>query len=608
MLNVLVVYDVPGWAYYYESLALKRHAPADVRVRLAGFSRSGGGTDEQHAAALDGVLGNEPPDILFLLCHHQASRVRWALVHRGWPTRLVVSWNNGWPRLEAAYRAVFAEADAVIVNNLEYWDRSGRPERSHHISNGVDLGTFQVRRPLAGRRPRVLWCGSEYHRVLKGHDHFIVPMFERLQAEGIECETLLVDSRATDNRTPEEMAEWYNTGTVYVCASETEGTPNTALEAAACGCSLVSTAVGNMPELIRHGENGLIVPRDLESLTAGVRRAISEYPQLASQLQYDIQAWGWNTRTEQFYTLFRRLAAEARQSSVVGAGAGVCDRPDLSAEVTVFVSTVGAPSFADCMAHLERQDCRFRLRVIENVAPMSAAFQRMLDECETPFYVQVDEDMLLHPPAVRVLHDWLRGSKPDIAMVAAWLWDVHLGRGIIGVKIFRHEIARRYPLANVQSCEMDQLQRLKRNGYRYLTPPDERPTEKGQWTLGLHGTHYGPLSIFERYATLERVLCQHPDKLGWFEAHGADFLRRFRADPSEINAMAVLGILAGRLSGDRPVGEKDFTAYDCLLGLREARAFFSACTNAVPLSPADDSRSSEPASPSPQHPPRSPRS
>ena len=49
------------------------------------------------------------------------------------------------------------------------------------------------------------------------------------------------------------MAAWYDTGTVYVVASQFEGTPNPALEAASAGCVVVSTPVGNMPELIRDG-------------------------------------------------------------------------------------------------------------------------------------------------------------------------------------------------------------------------------------------------------------------------------------------------------------------------------------------------------------------
>jgi hypothetical protein len=64
---------------------------------------------------------------------------------------------------------------------------------------------------------------------------------------------------------------------------------------------------------------------------------------------------------------------------------GSPDSIDLTTDVTVFVTTVGVPSFPDC---IERQDCRFRLRVIERVAPMSAAFQAMLDQCDTPYYVR----------------------------------------------------------------------------------------------------------------------------------------------------------------------------------------------------------------------------
>lgn len=252
--------------------------------------------------------------------------------------------------------------------------------------------------------------------------------------------------------------------------------------------------------------------------------------------------------------------------------------PDLSSEVTVFVSTVGAASFTACVEHLDRQDCHFRRVVISRIAPMSAAFQRMLDTCETPYYIQVDEDMLLRPDAVRRLHGLIRDAEADVAMVCAWLWDVHLGRGIQGVKAYRHAIIRRYPYVNVESCEKDQLRRLQADGFRYLRPLDAVPTEFGPWTLGQHGTHYDAQRIFERYSTLEHKRCQAPDSSAWFADHGAEFLARFRDDPTEVNLMALLGVLAGCLSGSTPRGEKDFRQYDALPGWREARAFFLALT------------------------------
>jgi glycosyltransferase involved in cell wall biosynthesis len=569
MTDLLILYDVPGWAYHFRARALQACAPPDFRVRLGAFNRCEG-TAREHAAWIGEVLGERPPDLCFVLCHCEAHYVRLALSERGWSTRLVVSWNNGWPRLEHAYRALLAAADHVIVNNRAYWLNSGMLPRSTAIANGVDGRVFKPTRPIESRPARVLWAGSELHREIKGYDELLVPLAQRLRADGIDCDLHLVDSRGDGKRSPEQMADWYNSGSVLVCASASEGTPNTALEAAACGCALVSTRVGNMPELLRHGENGYLVERDIESLYRGVRLTVEQAPRLALQLQNDIQSWRWEERSRAFFELFRAVASAppAHPSS---------EPRDLRDQVTVFVSTVGAASFDDCMAALQGQTCRFRLRVIERVAPMSAAFQRMLDECETPFYVQVDEDMILDPDAIHTLYRRMCHAEPDVAMVVGWLWDGHLERHILGVKLFRHAIVARYPYRDLMSCEKDQLQRLRADGYRHLLPPIDDPARDNPWSMGSHGTHYDGISAFERYATLEARRQEHPVALDWFDRQAHQFLRRFREQPNEVDLMALMGVLAGRIAASPAAGEKDFTRYHGLPGLAEARAFLEAC-------------------------------
>ena len=47
----------------------------------------------------------------------------------------------------------------------------------------------------------------------------------------------------------EDMPEYYNGIDIYVCTSRTEGTPNTVLEAMACGVPVISTDVGIVPEV-----------------------------------------------------------------------------------------------------------------------------------------------------------------------------------------------------------------------------------------------------------------------------------------------------------------------------------------------------------------------
>jgi hypothetical protein len=476
----------------------------------------------------------------------------------------------------------------------------------------------------------VLWCGSTRHQQLKGYDDFILPLFAQLRSDGLDCEALLVDSRGPDRRNRQQMIEWYNQGTVLVCASETEGTPNPALEAAACGCTLVSTRVGNMPELIRTGHNGLLVEREAEALLLGVRQAVFDSVRLATNLQEDLRSWGWHSRSNQYYDLFRELiqapdsfrtvsappaaleadkAASSPQAGATPAVAAVpaapvpapqppipSGRPDLSAELTVFVTTVGTAGFSACLEHLRAQDCGFRLEIIRNVAPMSAAFQVMLDRCETPYYVQVDEDMLLRPDTIRRLHQRIRGAPEDVGLVVEWLWDVHLGRPIQGVKAYRHSIVSQFPLRDVQSCEKDQLARLERAGYRYLRPDLGPPPEDSPAIAGLHGCQYDPDSIFERYFTLEQKWLGNPHKLVWFTPQPAQFLQRFCETPSEENLMALLGVVAGRLAQatGQVTGEKDFRLYDSLPGLAEARLFFQACSAEKPrLAPSSPSKFSE---------------
>ena len=254
------------------------------------------------------------------------------------------------------------------------------------------------------------------------------------------------------------------------------------------------------------------------------------------------------------------------------AAAGVVD---LSDAVTVFVATVGAPTLAACMAHLQAQDCRFTLRLIENVAPMNVAFQRMLDECTTPYYVQVDEDMLLDPHAVRTLHERIEATSPRAAMFVATLFDVHLARCIIGVKIYRHDVVRRYPLAMQDSFESDQARRIEADGYPVVRVPVTIEPVPGD-TLGLHGTRWTAPLIYERYAKLERRRILEA-RTQWFAPYASEFLARFQREPTEENFFALMGIIAGVLGSRQGTATaKDYRTYDDLPGYAALREFLAA--------------------------------
>lgn len=67
--------------------------------------------------------------------------------------------------------------------------------------------------------------------------------------------------RIASTLTQQEMPGFYNSIDVITCASDAEGDPRPLIEGMACGCFPVTVDVGIVPELVRHGENGLIIER-----------------------------------------------------------------------------------------------------------------------------------------------------------------------------------------------------------------------------------------------------------------------------------------------------------------------------------------------------------
>lgn len=607
MIRVLIVYDVDGWAYHSRALSLQNCSPDGFEIRIAGMettAEANTSTGQSPSAnsrlqlepTLRGesswvrsrlleILGEDQPEVILSLCSHLVKPIRRILDELGWNTKLIASSNSGWPHRMEQFERLFDYADWVVVNNREYFEKSGARDRCSTISNGVDTRSFYLERPISVRQTKVIWSGSQLHRDIKGYDAYVVPVFELLRLEGIECEALLVDSRGEDRLGRDQMRQWYNDATIYLCASETEGTPNPALEAAACGCTVVSTRVGNMPELLRDRENGVLVERNVHSIIEGIRFAIANQVTLASKLYQDIQAWSWSRRSEQYFRLFEKVAqADEIEKPRVGLAPNSTTTsriPSIEDEVTVFVSTIDNVSFPDCMKHLAKQDCHFRLEVIENVAPMSAAFQQMIDRCRTPYYVQVDEDMLLKPHAIRTLYECVRASDIDHAIVVRLLWDDHLERAIQGVKIYRHGIVSKFPYRDVQSCERDQVARFQEQGFKIGRPIDRVYYEDCPEVLGYHGRFFHAESVYERYFTLMQKRRKYAGKVNWLDKHLIDFFERFKKEPTEFNLMAILGVLAGHLLGHHSqtdAGEKDFRRYNSLPGLQSAREFYAQCT------------------------------
>ena len=206
-------------------------------------------------------------------------------------------------------------ASGVFMNNLLLY-RQYQPLfkiPAFYTPNGVDTTFYSPETSKASAsRLRVGWAGSLTNRSpgYRGYHEFIVPAVAAV--DRVELRTA---AREDKWRGPEEMREFYRSLDVYVCASLTEGTPNPCLEAAACGVPLLTTCIGNMPELIRHGINGFFIERDVDDIARHLRIVRDDNNlrlAMSGQIQNDIQAWDWSLRSQAYRDMFQEMVPKAR--------------------------------------------------------------------------------------------------------------------------------------------------------------------------------------------------------------------------------------------------------------------------------------------------------
>jgi glycosyltransferase involved in cell wall biosynthesis len=230
---------------------------------------------------------------------------------------------------ETDAEAVFRDAVAtlrsfavVTVNSRRLWELL-EPNVPGLICapNGVDTEFFRPpeRRDWDASEIRIGWVGKR--RAAKNVE-LLEAVLDELQGEGFRFEVVLQPKSVPkgDLLAPEALRDLYGRVDFYLCTSWHEGTPNPALEAAACGTPLVTTRVGNMPELVRHGENGFFVEPRLESVVDALRglRTLdgAAYCRLSEAIRADVRRdWTWERAAPAYVEAFERLAARPLSSA-----------------------------------------------------------------------------------------------------------------------------------------------------------------------------------------------------------------------------------------------------------------------------------------------------
>jgi glycosyltransferase involved in cell wall biosynthesis len=115
----------------------------------------------------------------------------------------------------------------------------------------------------------------------------------------------------------EDIAEWILCMDVFVLPSLTEGTPISLLEAMAYGVPVIASAVGGVPQVIKHGESGILVsPGKAEEISNAVlalfkdpaaRRKLAQNALLLVKTRYNTEQWIGRIEME-YQSIARRSA------------------------------------------------------------------------------------------------------------------------------------------------------------------------------------------------------------------------------------------------------------------------------------------------------------
>ena len=197
----------------------------------------------------------------------------------------------------------------------------------------------------------------------------------------------------------------------------------------------------------------------------------------------------------------------------------------------------------------------------------------MIDDCSTPYYIQVDEDMHLFPDGVSELYNRMKEQPSDTAIYVAPLIEEFRNIPVLGVKINNHQIVKQFRYdPNAFSCEIEQANRLKDAGYLIKMDWNGYDDTMTDLVVGLLNISWkesywkddiqpGLLDIFTKFYRDSQKL-QDNQEILWMREWIPKYIDLYRQKKDPFYLWAFIGSVLGYTSA-RKSGEKDFTNLEC---------------------------------------------
>jgi GR25 family glycosyltransferase involved in LPS biosynthesis len=412
---------------------------------------------------------------------------------------------------------------------------------------------------------------NEFTAIFVGNTNRKVKNYEDIVEICNKSDIKLITCTNVNN---DDLVNYYNKADICINFSTSEGGPQTFLEAGLC----------EVPMLIRNdNELSKLIPcftgeskEDFIKIINNLKKNRTECKEVGKKArEVVLENFTYKKTANKFANFFLNVLSKEKSNLFTNSS------KDLSDYLTVFIIRCGQnPNYEDCLKSLLNQTVKFNLIEIKDIAPMSKAFQKMIDDCKTDYYIQVDEDMILYEDTIEKIYDRLIKTEENISTVAHMLNDVHLDFDIYGIKGYKHTILKKYPYnLEIISCEVEQMSRLQNDGFETLMCPEVVGQHSPKWTEQL---------IYERYFDLMEKWKVF--KYNWLDELPAKLMEIFKSDPSDINLFALMGAMTS-ISNESPLRnrEKNFLIkdnnFERIENLVSKKEFKFITNNNKPISP-----------------------
>ncbi len=117
----------------------------------------------------------------------------------------------------------------------------------------------------------------------------------------------------TGSLSKSQIIEYYQNATIFALPSYREGFPTSLMEAMSCGIPSIATNVEGSAELIKDGENGLLVPQKNPKKLAESIIYLLEHEEFRNRIgtnarDYIVKNYDWETITDGFEKLYHQLS------------------------------------------------------------------------------------------------------------------------------------------------------------------------------------------------------------------------------------------------------------------------------------------------------------